>query len=136
LNNLFKRRTVGRRGAAAALGSALDATKATNRFAHILLVERNRASLVNAKASRRLGAELGGLDQAEIAADESNLADLVLLFVCRHSAPAMLGVDGEAASVANANAIARTIDATNDISAVPRIVAEDTTGGHTLSRHG
>lgn len=84
-------------------------TAQTGSPTHILFVKRKGANLVTAKAGRTMGTELGGRNQAEIAAEESNLADLVVVLVCCHTAPAMLGVEGEAASMANANAIARTI---------------------------
>jgi hypothetical protein len=76
------------------------------------------------------------MNQAEIAAEEPNLADLFLLFICSHTTSTMLGVNGAAGSRANAQAITGPCSAKHGIIAIIPTVAEDTTTGHTLCRHG
>ena len=105
LVNLFEGGALWRRFAAAKLGAALEEATGADALVDVLIAAGEGEDFVDAQNGAGSGAAGRWLDKTEVAAEQANLADLALFLLGDHTDSERLGGDGEAAAVADAEAV-------------------------------
>jgi len=131
LLNLLERGAWGRRGTAAALGSASDKVVGADALGHVVVVKGQRRHTLHAQALLGVGAATRGLDETAVTAVATNLA--ALAFLRSHSAANRLGSNGDAAGVTDAKAVS-AVDATNhQILKIASVIATAARHNHAMA---
>jgi len=102
---LLETGAVGRGVAAPALGLALEEAKRADAFLDVVFVEGEGLGVVAAETGTRASATRFGLDQTDIAAYHSDLAELTRFFLGGEAASKRFGVQREAAGSADAHTV-------------------------------
>jgi hypothetical protein len=105
LVNLFEGGALWRRCAAAKFGAALEEATSTDALVDVLVAAGEGEDFVDAAHGNSSGAAGRWLDETEVAAEQANLADLALFLFGDETNSERLGGYGEAAAVADAEAV-------------------------------
>jgi hypothetical protein len=98
-----------------------EAAAGTDAIGHILRAARQAASIVAAQALAGFGAAFGGHNETQIATEEGHLAAFAPALIRGTAEAARGGVDGEAAILAKAQAVALTLAQQDRIVAIAGI---------------
>lgn len=132
---LIKSGAGGRRNAASAGGAALQTKVSADAPRDILVVAGKRADLVTATQHKGSAATGAGLDESNVAAEQSALAAFrIVILVGGQTESLGLGGHTEAGGVAKATAVFGGTAAHFDVVAIKGLVRAAHTTGHAVSR--